>query len=373
MSDLVRGYVEKGFERVLDQFAQNFANDLELGASFCAQIEGQTMIELYGGYQNRDKSLEFNEQTLIPVFSTTKPIAAITLATLIDRGYLNFDDSIGNLWPEFCAHGKEVSIAQALSHQAGVPGFVNEIDGDLWLDPPKMAQEIAKLEPMWKPGTRSGYHPLTWGYIIGELAHRADFRTLGQILRDDICVPNNIDFHIGLDEKEHHRCGDIERPRDLPTLGEINPMKRAAFLTKWSAPNRGSSIWRRIEIPSANGHGNAKSVASLYGIFANEGRINGHEILSKDAFEQLTRVRIENQDLVLPFNIKWAAGVMYNSNHVYGPNENSFGHSGWGGSCAFGDPKTRISAAYVMNRQSNSLMGDKRAVSLIKAFYDCLA
>lgn len=372
MTDLVRGYVAKGFERVYERFAENFANDLELGASFCVQIEGETVIEIYGGFKDRDKTQEFNEQTLIPVFSTTKPIAAITLATLIDRGYLSFDDSITDLWPEFAAHGKEISIAQALSHQAGVSGFQNEIDGGLWLDPPNMAEEIAKLAPMWKPGTQSGYHPLTWGYIIGELAHRADFRSLGRILHDDICAPNNIDFHIGLDESEHFRCADIERPRDLPTLGHITPIKRAAFLTKWAAPNRGSTIWRKIEIPSANGHGNAKSVASLYGIFANDGKIGSHEILSKDAFEQLTRPRIQNDDLVLPFNIKWAAGVMFNTNRFYGPNENSFGHSGWGGSCAFGDPDNRLSAAYVMNRQSNSLMGDRRAVLLINALYECL-
>lgn len=372
MADLVRGYVAKGFERVYECFAENFAKDLELGASFCAQIEGETIVEIYGGFQDRDKTKEFNEQTLIPVFSTTKPIAAITLATLIDRGYLSFDDKIGNLWPEFTVFNKDVSIAQALSHQAGVPGFVNEIDGELWLNPPKMAEEIAKLEPMWKAGTQSGYHPLTWGYIIGELAHRADFRSLGRILHEDICAPNSIDFHIGLDESEHHRCAEIERPRDLPSLGQITPIKRAAFLTKWAAPNRGTTIWRKIEIPSANGHGNAKSIASLYGIFANNGKINGHEILSQDAFEQLTKPRIQNDDLVLPFNIKWAAGVMFNSNNVYGPNENSFGHSGWGGSCAFGDPNKRLSAAYVMNRQSNSLMGDKRAASLINALYECL-
>lgn len=372
MNDLISGFVAKGFERVYDQFAQNFADDLELGASFCAQIEGETVVELYGGFKNRDRTELFNEQTLIPIFSTTKPIAAITLATLIDRGYLNFDDNIGILWPEFLANGKNISIAQALSHQAGVPGFANEIDGELWLNPPQMAEEIAKLEPLWTPRTQSGYHPLTWGYIIGELAHRADFRTLGHILKDDICAPNNIDFHIGLDESLHHRCAEIERPRDLPQLGQITPIKRAAFLTKWAAPNRGSTIWRKIEIPSANGHGNAKSVASLYGIFANNGKIGGHEILSKDAFEQLTRPRIHNDDLVLPFNIKWAAGVMYNSNRFYGPNENSFGHSGWGGSCGFGDPAQRVSAAYVMNRQSNSLMGDKRATTLIKALYDAL-
>lgn len=373
MTNEIKGFVAKGFEPIAQIFQKNLDEGLELGASFCAQIEGETIIDIYGGYSDRARQNPWAADTLVPIYSTTKPIAAIIIARIQDMGLLHLDDPIGTLWPEFPQNDKSVSIAMAMSHQAGVPGFINPIDPALWLDPPKLAAELAKLAPMWKVGTQSGYHPLTFGYILGELAMRAEGRTLGTHLRHDICLPLEIDFWIGLPDSEHERCAQIERPKSLPNLGEINEMRKAAFLTPWSAPNRGTAEWRRAEIPSANGHGTANSVASLYGVFANDGKINGKEILSNDALNSLTQERIKGQDLVLPSNLQWAAGILINNNLVYGPNPNAIGHSGWGGSCAFADASKRLSAAYIMNKQSNSLMGDTRAKDLIDALYSCLS
>ncbi|KAF0117862.1 MAG: putative esterase [Hyphomonadaceae bacterium] len=372
MSVQVSGYVANGFERVFDQFNENFIDGLELGAGFCVQIEGEVVVDLVGGFADRAKENKWDSQTLVPIYSTTKAIAGIVIARLMDKGLLTFDDKVSKLWPEFAAHGKDVTIAQAMSHQAGVPGFANPIDPALWLDPPKLAAELAKLAPMWEVGTKAGYHPLTWGYIVGELAMRAEGRSLGSQLRDDICAPLGIDFWIGLPEAEHDRCAQIEKPREAPALGDISPLKQAAFWKPWSAPNRGGRDWREAEIPSANGHGTAKSVATLYGIFANDGEILGRQIVSKPTMKEFTKERIRGQDLVLPFDMHWAAGLMINNNHFYGPNPNSLGHSGWGGSCGFGDPARRIACAYVMNKQSSYLAGDSRATSLIEALYGCL-
>ena len=162
------------------------------------------------------------------------------------------------------------------------------------------------------------------------------------------------------------------RPRALPELGEINDATRAAFLTKWAAPDRGGAIWREIEIPSANGIGTAKSVAQLYGIYAHDGHLNGARVISEAAFDGLTQSRVKGQDLVLPFITEFAAGVMRNNLGLYGPNPNTLCHSGWGGSLALGDPDRGMSAAYVMNRQSNRLQADPRATRLIQALYGCL-
>lgn len=365
-------FVARGFEQVAEVFQRHFNEGLELGAGFCAMIEGEVVVDLIGGHADRDKTRPWTDTTLVPVYSTTKPIAAMVLARLHDQGLLDFDEPITRLWPEFGAHGKDVTIAEALSHQAGVPGFKDPIDPALWLDPPKLAEALAALAPMWKPGTANGYHPLTYGYIAGELAMRAEGRSLGTHLREEVCGPLGIDFWIGLPDEHHPRCAEISRPRGLPQLGPASPEKRAAFLTPWSAPDRGGALWRRTEIPSANGHGTARSVAALYGMFAMEGQIGGRAVVGAPGMKALSVPRIQGLDLVLGFDIKWCAGVMANSNRAYGPNDGAFGHSGWGGSCGFGDPETRVSAAYVMNKQSTALIADTRALDLVNALYACL-
>ena len=191
-------------------------------------------------------------------------------------------------------------------------------------------------------------------------------------LAQDICAPAGIDFHIGLADNHHNRVAEMQRPTALPDLGEITPIKRAAFLTKWSSPTRGGADWKRAEIPSANGHGTARAVAGLYSVFAHAGALFGAPLMAGDTFAAATRERRSGPDLVLPFDLAWAAGVLKNSRGFYGPNPNALGHSGWGGSMGMADPDRRLSAAYVMNRQSNALMGDPRAMALIEALYRCV-
>jgi CubicO group peptidase (beta-lactamase class C family) len=369
----VRGFVATGFEAVAEAFAANFAEGAELGAGFAAILDGHTIVDLQAGFADRDQTRPWSETTLVPVYSTTKPIAALVAAWCVERGLLDYEAPVADIWPEFAAHGKKrVTLAQMLSHQAGVPGFPDPIDPALWLDPPALAAACAALAPMWPPATASGYHPLTWGYLIGEVVHRAAGRTLGAILREEICAPRGIDFHIGTPASEHPRCAEIKRPTNLPQLGELNAMKRAAFLTKWSAPDRGGAIWREIEIPSANGHGTALSVAQLDAAFATGGLVEGGRVISPETCAALTQSRIAGQDYVLPFDVDFAAGIMRNRQLVYGPNPSAYGHSGWGGSMGLADPDRRLSASYVMNRQTHSLQGDPRARRLIAALYGCL-
>jgi CubicO group peptidase (beta-lactamase class C family) len=369
----VEGYVAPGFERVAETFAAQLESGEDFGAGFAALRAGERIVEIWGGWRDRTKTNAWSRDTLPPVFSTTKGISAIVLAWCVERGLLRYEDRVADLWPAFGAHGKDqLTIAQALSHQAGVPGFPDPIDADLWLDPPACADAIAALAPMWPPGSASGYHPLTWGYIIGEIVARAARRSLGTILREEICAPANIDFHIGLPEAAHARIPDMQKPRKPGHFGEITPPRRAAFFTAWSAAKRSDPRWSRIEIPSANGHGTALALAQLYDIYANGGEIAGRRMLSPQTFAQLTAKRIQGADLVLPFNLDWRSGIMANANRVYGPNDDAFGHSGHGGSCGFGDPIARVSAGYVINRQSEYLMGDPRALKLIEALYACL-
>ncbi|MEO1660767.1 MAG: serine hydrolase domain-containing protein [Pseudomonadota bacterium] len=369
----ITGYVAPGFEPVREVFEASFAADEELGAGFSAFLDGELIIDLHGGWTDRRKEVAWDARTIVPVYSTTKPIAALILASVINVLPAEYETLVADVWPEFGANGKaEVTIAQLVSHQAGLPGFKEPVDPGLWLDPAACAAALAPLEPLWAPGTAHGYHPLSWGYLIGELVRRIDGRSLGTILRQTFTAPHGIDFQIGTPASDHARVAEIMRPRALPELGEINDATRAAFLTKWAAPDRGGAIWREIEIPSANGIGTAKAVAQLYGIYAHDGHFNGTRVIPEAAFDGLTQSRVKGQDLVLPFITEFAAGVMRNNLGLYGPNPNTLCHSGWGGSLALGDPDRGMSAAYVMNRQSNRLQADPRATRLIQALYGCL-
>lgn len=372
MHETVRGYVAPGFEPVSDAFEANFAEDTELGAGFCAYLDGELIIDLLGGYADRNRTRLWDAETLVPVYSTTKPIAALVLAHLMEALPGAYDTPVSDIWPDFAQAGKApITLGQLVSHQAGLPGFEQPIDPALWLDPPACAAALAALPPMWTPGDAHGYHPLTWGYLVGECVQRLAGDSLGGVLARRFTDSNQIDFRIGTPAREHHRIAEIMRPRALPHLGDMNPATRAAFATKWSAPDRGGKIWREIEIPSANGIGTAKAVARLYGIYAHGGRLGTDQIIAPAIFDALTQSRVRGQDLVLPYVTEFAAGVMRNNLGLYGPNPDTLCHSGWGGSLALGDPDRGLSCAYVMNRQSNTLQADPRAARLVNAVYGC--
>ncbi|MEM1105243.1 MAG: serine hydrolase domain-containing protein [Pseudomonadota bacterium] len=367
----ISGYAHPDFEPVRARLQAQFDAGEELGAGFAVWRSGDLVVDLVGGWADRGRTQPWRSDTLVPVFSTTKPISALMVALALERAGpdVTYETPVSEIWPEFAARGKhKVTVAEILSHQGGLPGFAEPIDPDGWLDPPAIVALLEDAEPLWPPGQGSGYHPLTWGYLAGELVRRLDGRSLGTLLRDEVTGPHGIDFWIGLPDAEHGRVAEVKRPSALAELGPPNPFNRAAFLTPWAAPKRGGAEWKRIEIPSANGHGTAAATARLYGAYAGTLDVG----LSQDTFAALTASRCIGRDRVLPYEIDFAAGVMRNTQKVYGPNPRSFGHSGWGGSLAFADPDGHLSAAYVMNRQSNILQGDPRPRALIAALYECL-
>ena len=363
------------FEAVREAFAANFAEGAEQGARFALALEGQVVVDLWAGTRDRAGQAPFDEQTLTPVFSTTKAMAALMIARLVSQGRLDYATPVAELWPEFAVHGKgAITVEQALSHQAGLAGFVEPIDPTLWFDWDGLCAALAALAPLWPPGSASGYHPVTYGYLAGEIFRRIDGRTMGTALREDLAEPFGLDLWIGLPDSEHGRCADLRRPPAAPDLGPITPAKKAAFLEKWSSPGgRSGADWRRAEIPSANGHATAPALARLMAVLANDGRLDGQAVLASGVAAEAARARIKGRDLVLPFDLAWGAGLMRNEGlNAFGFGAETFGHYGWGGSCAFADPETGVSGAYVMNRQSSFLIGDPRAKRLIEAAYEAL-
>jgi CubicO group peptidase (beta-lactamase class C family) len=367
------------FAAVKDAFAANFTEAPEgldeQAARFSVCIGGETVIDLWAGAADPRAGTPFTETTLAPVFSTGKAVMALMIATCVERGLLDYDRPVAEIWPAYGQAGKDqITLGQMMSHQDGLPGFDTEVDPAIWFDRQAVLDRLCEQAPMWPAGTASGYHPITIGYLAGEVFRLADGRTMGTALREDFALPFDLDLWIGLPEAEHGRVASMRKPTKPASLGPIDAIKSAAFISRGSAPGgRGSAEWRMAEIPSANLHGTALDLARILGVLANGGLLDGKRILSPEVVAAATRERIHGLDKVLPYEMSWGAGYTRNVGlGIFGPNPNTVGHCGWGGSCAFADAETRISAAYVMTRQSPHLIGDPRAQRLIDALYAAL-
>jgi CubicO group peptidase (beta-lactamase class C family) len=371
----ISGFAPPRFSVVKDVFAANFDQGQELGARFTLVEAGEVVLDLFAGFADRKQTKAFDQATLAPIFSTGKAIAALLIARLVDQGKLDYAQTVASVWPEFAQAGKQaITIDQVMSHQEGLSGFPEPMDPAEWFDWDAICARLAAMAPLWPPGTASGYHPITFGYLAGEIFRRVDGRTMGTALAEEFRKPFGLDLWIGLPDSEFDRVCEVQRPSALPDFGHINEPTKAAFLVPWAQPGgRSSADWRRMELPSANAHATAEGLARLMGALANDGWLDGEDILSPAMVGEMARERIRGQDLVLPFVMSWGAGVMRNeTEHPWGPANASFGHSGWGGSCAFADPQARLAGAYVMNKQSTQLMGDERPKRLIEAAYAAL-
>jgi CubicO group peptidase (beta-lactamase class C family) len=377
MSIDIQGHLAPGFEPVAEAFEQNFTDREELGAAFTLIRNGEVLVDIHAGHADRKASRPWTAQTIAPVFSTGKAVTALVVAWLVENGRLDYDAPIADVWPEFAQAGKDtVTLAQALSHQAGLSGYPDEMEPSDWFDRDLMESRFAAMAPLWPLGEGSGYHPISFGVIADAVVRRADakHRTVGAILRDEICGPRGVDFHIGVPESEHDRAAEHVLPPRPPHLGSMTPEKAAAFLKPWSSPGRrGTATWRSAELPAANGHGTANAIARLMAPFATQGRLDGEAFVSAEVIAQALKERVQGPDRVLPFDLAFAAGVMINrDSEAFGPEPQAVGHYGFGGSCGFADPERGVSGAYVMNRQMDVLVGDARAKALIAASYRCL-
>jgi CubicO group peptidase (beta-lactamase class C family) len=368
----IHGVCPPRFAAVKDAFAANFVDAPEglneRGARFSLVIDGETVVDLWGGWADAALTVPYGQDTLTPVFSAGKAVMALLIATGVERGLLDYGATVASYWPAFGQAGKDrITVGQLMSHQAGLSGFAEAIDPTDWFDRDVVLAKLCAQAPLWAPGTASGYHPITIGYLAGELFRIVDGRSMGTALRQDF---PGLDLWIGLPEMEFDRVAQLRKPSAPPNLGAIDPIKRSAFFDRGSSPGqRESGEWRKAEIPSANLHGTALDLARILQAVAT-GSFEGRTVLSAATLEAARRERIHGQDRVLPFVMGWAAGFTSNRGlGVFGPHDDAIGHCGWGGSTVLADPEVRLSAAYVMTRQSSHLLGDPRAQRLVDAVY----
>ena len=371
----VKGTCENRFLKVKDLFNELHASDREIGSSFSVYKDGKPLIDLWGGYKDQEKTSPWEKNTLATVWSTTKGIAAITIAYAFEKGLIDYEEKVSKYWPEFGCNGKEeITVGMLLSHQAGICGSRSK-DVEDYYSQKVMAKELANMKPIWEPGTASGYHSMTYGWLTSELILRVTGKTLGTFYADEIGNPNEIDFFIGLPETEEKRVVEMvpfpkeENQSEEPA--EINDAKRAVRRGPNLINLQNSRDWRAAEIPSANGQGCASGLAKLYSlVVSNDPSL---KILNEETITKMTKERITNRDLVLDVVTRWGAGFIMNMHKViYGPVQRSFGHSGWGGSCAFGDPENNLGISYVMNQMKNNFAADGRSLELINTTCECL-
>jgi CubicO group peptidase (beta-lactamase class C family) len=369
---MIEGKVAGGFEPVREAFAANFERPpayRDIGASLAVYRHGECVVDLWGGYIDRQLDRPWQRDTLVTLWSTTKGIAALCVALLVDRGMVRYEDKVADHWPEFAAAGKaDVTISQLLSHQAGLPGFVEPTSLEDLFDQAKCASRLADQAPLWAPGTANGYHAATWGVLVSEIVRRVDGRSIGQFLAEEIAEPAGADFYVGLAPELDSRVADIippEQPVDLSSL-EMNPAMELALASPQLDPAMANDrSWRAAELPAMNGHGSAHGVASIYAAALS------CEFLSSLTLDAMTRIAANRVDLVIGFNPQWAMGVMVNGSGGLGPVPKAFGHGGWGGSVGCADRKSGIAIGYALNHMGPDLVGDPRATSLCEAIFNC--
>jgi CubicO group peptidase (beta-lactamase class C family) len=391
---VIGGSVSPGFEDVRREFERNFAERDELGAACAAYLDGAKVVDLWGGVRDARSGEPWDEDTLVLVYSTSKGLAAMTLALAHSRGWLDYDERVATYWPEFAQAGKAaVTVRQLLGHEAGLPVVDEPLDATMLQDFDRLAEAIARQRPLWEPGTRHGYHGVSLGWYEGELIRRVDpkRRTLGRFFAEEIAAPLGLEIYFGAPEDlPRERLARIERvpgwkalpkTRDLPrpmALAMLNP--RSLTFRTFANPRlrRPADLdraeYRRVEFPAGGGIGSARDIARAYAALVAEPPELG---LTAATLEELIRFPATPargwRDMVLKVPTAFSLGFARPLGEFrFGSSERAFGHPGAGGSFAFADPDRRVAFAYVMNRMGFHLNDDPREKALRDALYRCL-
>ena len=373
----VGGFVRDRYARVRGAFEANLASGADLGASFTATVEGETVVDLWGGWADEARTRPWEKDTIVNVYSTTKTMTALTALLVADRGELDFDAPVARYWPEFAANGKAgVKVSHLMSHSAGLSGWKETITRDDLYDWDKVTALLAAQAPYWEPGTASGYHALTQGYLVGEVVRRITGKTLGTVFREEIAGPLGADFHIGLPASEDARVADLIPP---PPGGAIGDGEQSELNRNMSSNppidphDTRTRAWRAAEIPAAGGHGNARSIAEIHVLLANGGVAKGKRILSEAGCRKALEQQIEGTDLIFNGPARFGLGFGLPSAMVPLPNPNTLFWGGYGGSLAIIDMDARTTFGYAMNKMAGTTTGDMRALGLAGAMWGALA
>ncbi|HTQ16048.1 serine hydrolase domain-containing protein [Mycobacterium sp.] len=381
---VLHGHYDPRFEDLVAALADEVTSGGELGAAIAIDIDGGLVVDIWGGYADRAKTLEWKENTIVNVFSSTKNVTSLAALVLIERGLLDPFAPVAKYWPEFAANGKDrVEVRHILSHTSGLSGWETPFALEDVYDWEKSTSLLAGQAPWWPPGTASGYHALTSGHLVGEVVRRITGKSLNQFVRDEIAGPLGADFQIGARPEDYARIAELvpPPPMDLPldAVPADHPMRRtfaAIPPTSETALAAETDAWRGAVIGSANGHGNARSLVRALSPISLGGAVNGVRLLSPDTIDLIFREQASGIDLVLAMPTRWGIGfALPNPEAVPDvPDEKICYWGGWGGSMAVMNPYCRTTFAYVMNRMGQvTPAGTERTRKYTQLIYQGLA
>jgi CubicO group peptidase (beta-lactamase class C family) len=369
------------FEPLHELFAANLESGEDLGASLAVNLDGEMVVDLWGGWSDEARTAPWTENSITNVFSTTKTMTALAALVLADRGKLDLDANVANYWPEFAARGKAgIKVRQLLAHTSGVSGWDQPVTLDDLYDWDKSTALLAAQAPWWEPGTASGYHVLAYGHLIGEVIRRITGQRLGEFFAAQIAGPLGADFHIGLSPSQFYRVTNVVPWPPQPTCPPDLDPNGPAFKTFTGPVPDGilertwTERWRRADIGAANGHGNARSVARIQSVVACGGEVDGVRLLSPKIIDRIFEVQYEGTDLVTGMRLRMGIGyglLPFPDVLTFLPAGRLASWGGAGGSLVIADVDRRMTFAYVMNKMVPSMVGPVAEV-LVKRLYDIM-
>ena len=381
----IEGTCDARFKRVRDALAESFSHFGETGASLALTVDNRSVVDLWAGHVDAARTKAWRRDSIANVYSTTKGMTAICALRLAGQGRLDLDAPVAKYWPEFGQTGKEkLPVRYLLSHRAGLPAVSRPLPPEAIYQWNSMTAALAEQEPWWEPGTRHGYHALTYGWLVGEIVRRITGKSLSRYFREEVAEPFGIDFLIGLGPEHDERVAPLilpppPLPGQVDLLTEIMKDLESMLAKTFTNPlvplgEVNTRAWRAAEIPAANGHTNGRALARIYGVLACGGEHDGRMVMSPAAIELGYTKQSDGMDAILPLHTTIGLGFFLSTpTEKLGPNPRSFGHGGMGGSLGFADPDARLGFGYVMNEMHAGLwLIDPRAAALIDAVYQCL-
>ena len=379
MAELL-GKCDDRFAGVRDALARNLDAGEELGASLVLDIDGEIVVDLWGGFSDEAKTIPWSEHTITNVWSTTKTVTSLAALMLVDRGKLDVNAPVASYWPEFAAQGKQdILVRHVMSHASGVSGLDQPAVAEDLYDWTAATSRMAGQAPWWPPGTASGYHALNYGHLVGELVRRISGQTLKQFVAEQIAGPLGADFQIGAAERDWDRISPVVPPPPLPfdfgALDPLSPTVRTLTGPLVPAEIANTPGWRRADLGAVNGHGNARSVARVMSVVARGGEVDGVRLLSQDTIDLIFSEQQNGIDLVLGVPLRFGIGYGLPQRDIlpWIPDEKICFWGGWGGSMIVMDVGRRATISYMMNKMAPGIIGSDRSARYGQAIYQALA
>jgi CubicO group peptidase (beta-lactamase class C family) len=375
----VDGTCADAFQSLRDLLAVELSSGEELGAALCVDVDGETVVDLWGGWADEERTRPWRADTIVNVWSVTKTVTNLAALVLVDRGLLDVHAPVAAYWPQFAAAGKgAVEVRHLLSHTSGVAGWDAPFTTEDMLDLPRATARLAAQAPWWEPGTSSGYHAMSQGHLVGELVRRVSGRSLTQFVAEELAGPLQADFTLGVPASERHRVSPLvpppRTPVDWDAMDPTDPLTRMLNGPRLSPTVANTLGWQQAEVGAANGHGNARSVARILSAVSRGGTVDGVRLLSDRTLDLVFEEQSRGVDLVLCVPLRFGIGFGLSEPRTVPdlpPGRTCF-WCGWGGSMVVMDLDRRTTFSYTMNRMSPDLIGSRRGWGYLRAAYDVL-